>query len=124
MTFVLSQGFTRSLDDGRGACISFQAAQASTATLSGVRHFNFDVAQLGAVAVLPLHDDAADDDASTYACAEGIEHQTVQVFARANPVLTHGGGIGIILKRGRNFEAFFNWLPDCHVLPGPKVGWV
>ena len=62
------------------------------------------VARFAAVAVLAFEDHVVDDDAAADAGAEGEQHHAVRVAARADPELAVGGGVGVVLERGRLAE--------------------
>ena len=70
---------------------------------------------------VPLDDEVADDDAAADAGAEREQDHAVGALARSGPVLPVGGGVGVVLKGGREAEVVADVLPHGDVLPRLEV---
>ena len=85
-----------------GARISLEVPPLSARAHPGRRgRIDEDVATLGGMAVGAVDRRLADDDRAADPGPEREEHQTLEVYCGADPVLTEAGGGGVVGKRHR-----------------------
>ncbi len=114
--------FPHPLDDRRGAGVGLEVSAAAAAAEPGVGgEVDDHVAAFGAVAVLAVDREVADDDAAADAGAQGEEDHAVEVAARADPELAVGGGAGVVGEGDRQPAMLGDPVADGEIVPALEV---
>src|SRR5262249_53845876 len=121
LAFTGLQRLKGALDDAGRAGVGLQATPTAAAALAWAGHLDLDVPDLGAVTVLALDDQVADDDATADTGAEREQHHAVGVLAGAEPELAVGRRVGIVLEGRRHAEPVLNVLAHRDVPPRLEV---